>query len=90
MIFKTVPSHNWREIGPKKAAAFRFPDRWVPACPNNHLEVPLRGLSSRAGDPIFLRPNKGSPLATAGAGQTDPSLPSYIGAVRLEGVEPED
>src|SRR5262249_1627632 len=36
--------------------------------------------------PNFLRPNKGSELATEGAGKVDPSLPSYIGAVPPEGV----
>src|SRR6185436_19005458 len=38
----------------------------------------------------FLRPAKGSPLATSGAGQSDPSLPSYVGALPPEGVEPWD
>src|SRR5262249_48292621 len=36
--------------------------------------------------PRFLRPAKDSPLATGGAGRTDPSLPSYVGAVPPEGV----
>jgi hypothetical protein len=51
-------------------------------------EVPV--LNRKAGDPDFLRPAADSPLATAGAGVTDPSLPVYIGAVPPQGMRPWD
>jgi hypothetical protein len=79
-------SHNWREIDAKKAAA-RSPDRWIPCCPNDHLQVPIKVLSRRSDDADFLRPPKSSPLATSGAGVTDPALPAYVGALPPEGAE---
>src|SRR5262249_20858658 len=48
-------------------------------------------LLSRAPDHAdFLRPREASPLAKEGAGRTDPSLPTYIGAVPPKDVEPWD
>jgi tRNA A-37 threonylcarbamoyl transferase component Bud32 len=82
-------SHNWREIVPLKPG-LGLSDRWVPTCPNDHLEVPIRVLSRTHGDPNFLRPQKDSPLATSGAGVSDISLPAYVGAVPPDGVQPWD
>src|SRR5262249_23663582 len=50
----------------------------------------LDGLSRKPDAPDYLRPNADAPLATAGAGTTDPSLPRYVGALPPKGVEPWD
>ena len=83
-------SHNWREIDPVKAALPNAHGSWIPARPNDHLEVPIKLLSRKLGDPNFLRPARDSPLARGGVGMTDSSLPAYVGAVPAEGVEPWD
>src|SRR5262249_41833790 len=41
-----------------------------------------------ASHPNFLRPAADSPLVKHGAGNDDPSLPSYVGALPPEGVAP--
>jgi hypothetical protein len=82
-------SHNWREIDAKKAAD-RFPDHWIPRCPKDQLKVQIELLSRLSDNASFLRPAKDSPLATGGAGVTDPALPAYVGAVPPEDVEPWD
>jgi len=46
--------------------------------------------STDTSQPDKLRPRKNSALATQGAGTQDLSLPSYIGALPPEGVEPWD
>jgi len=79
-------SHNEREIDPEKAAA-RFPGRWIPG-PNDHLQVPIKVLSTKRSDADFLKLAKDSPLAKGGV--NDGSLPAYVGAVPPEGVEPWD
>jgi serine/threonine protein kinase len=60
-------SHNWREVYPELAPT-TFPGRWIPSCPNDHLEDPIKVLSRTMGDSNFLRPPKDSPLAYSGAG----------------------
>jgi hypothetical protein len=81
-------SHNWREVkSPEKRPA--EPDGWVP--PGKLDEVRKKiDVERDAGKPDYLRPKPGSPLATQGAGQVDPTLPSYVGAVPPEGVDPWD
>jgi hypothetical protein len=82
-------SHNWREhIPPKPGDPFLA--GWIPAGPEDHLEVPIEVLSRKPSDADFLRPPKDSPLATGGAGVSDIPLPAYVGAVPPEGVEPWD
>jgi hypothetical protein len=79
--------HNWREVDPEKAAA--KDGRWLPG-PDDHFSHSIKVLSRTPDDPDFLRPPRDSPLATGGAGVTDPALPAYVGAVPPEGVEPWD
>jgi hypothetical protein len=82
-------SHNWREIAPPRPGTFAA-DVWIPARPNDRLQVPLEVRSREPGHPNFLRPPKDSPLANGGAGVDDPALPRYVGAVPPEGVPPWD
>jgi serine/threonine protein kinase len=79
-------SHNWRETTESRALSSPDAKRWIPACPQDHLQVPISAGSRKPSAPNFLRPPKGSPLATAGAGVDDKALPSYVGAVPPEGV----
>src|SRR5262249_1361255 len=68
---------------------------------HSHLSVPPaeggRRLTTKPkfvkGEPTdadFMRPVKDSYWANQGAGHTDPSLPTYVGAVPPPGVEPWD
>jgi hypothetical protein len=82
--------HNWRE-GKAPVGADPFSLGWVPRAREDVLQEQIRGVGrdpEKAAD--FLRPEKGSELATKGAGQTDPWLPSYVGALPPEDVEPWD
>jgi hypothetical protein len=87
-------SHNWRELVPPDRDSPLMPF-WIPPGPDEHLQVPIKVLSRKPGDPNFLRPAKDSPLASGGAGgrkggPSDPPLPAYVGAVPPEGVEDWD
>src|SRR5262249_29776774 len=81
--------HNWRESRRPEETdpAFRG---WIPPGEKDVLRERIDGLPRTPGRPDFLRPGKDSPLATAGAGREDPSLPAYVGAVPPEGVAPWD
>jgi hypothetical protein len=71
---------NWRDLkGFESAAA-------VPLAPKDHQIERLAWLSRETQHPDFMRPPADSPLATAGAGVEDPSLPPYVGAVPPPGV----
>ena len=80
-------SHNWRE-GSRPAQADA--KAWVPPGPKDVLTDKIDGVNRDPKSPDFLRPAKDSPLATAGAGNEDPSLPRYVGALPPEGAEPWD
>jgi len=54
------------------------------------MELVEDGVNRDPKSPDFLRPAKDSPLATAGAGSDDLSLPRYVGALPPEGVPPWD
>jgi hypothetical protein len=82
-------SHNWRETGGPKPGS-ELATVWIPPSKLDRLQVPIDAGSRQLGQPNFLRPPKGSPLATGGAGVDDPALPRYVGAVPPEGVEPWD
>jgi hypothetical protein len=82
-VFKS----NWREALP---AADWEAQGWVPKADKDVLQAKIDGIDRDPKSPTFLRPAKDSPLATQGAGAEDPSLPSYVGAVPPEGVEPWD
>jgi hypothetical protein len=79
-------SHNGREAQANK----EWPADRIPPGKTDLIRDRLDVLSRDAASPDFLRPAKDSPLASAGAGKTDPSLPSYVGAVPPEGVAPWD
>ena len=82
--------HNWREAEKPKGTSLRERG-WIPPGPADVLQGSITGVKRDSGDRAnFLRPDKGSPAATKGAGQTDPWLPSYVGALPPEGVEPWD
>jgi hypothetical protein len=80
--------HNWREIDPQRGK--RQAERWIPLSPTDHRQIPIEVLSRQLGDPHYLQPAKDSPLARGGAGESDASLPAYVGAVAPEGVPPWD
>jgi hypothetical protein len=78
--------HNWRE---GKAPASDA-GGWVPPGPKDVMKEKIDGINRDPKSPDFLRPAKNSPLATAGAGNEDPSLPRYVGALPPAGTEPWD
>ena len=82
--------HNWREA--KKPVGTSIRERsWIPPAEADVLQGSIAGVNRDPKDlDNFLRPHKDSPLATKGGGQTDPWLPSYVGALPPEGVEPWD
>src|SRR5262249_32788771 len=81
--------HNWREVR-RPTGVSQIERAWIPPGPTDVIQERIPVLSREVGDVNFLRPTKGSPLATGGAGQTDPWLPSYVGALPPDGVEPWD
>jgi hypothetical protein len=81
---------NWRE-GQRPEGGGLFARGWVPPAEDDTLRERIPGVNRDPKDPLhFLRPAKDSPVATRGAGRTDPWLPSYVGALPPEGVEPWD
>ena len=76
--------HNWREVRPPGE---KTPEAktWVPPGPQDVRKEQIVGVARDPADARnFLRPAKGSLLATAGAGG---DLPTYVGAVPPQGVE---
>jgi hypothetical protein len=80
-------SHNWRE-GKEWPAG----KGWIPpdSKKGDLLAEKIKDVNRNPKSPDFLRPAKNSPLATAGAGNEDPSLPRYVGALPPPGTEPWD
>jgi hypothetical protein len=80
-------SHNWREGKDWKAEK-----GWIPpdAKKGDVLAAKIEDVNRDPKSATFLRPEAKSPLATAGAGNEDPSLPRYVGALPPEGTEPWD
>jgi len=78
--------HNGRDWKP--AAGVSAAKSWVPPGSQDlpHDKLTVRSRNSSEG--VFLRPENSSPLASAGAGTVDPSLPSYVGALPPEGTDP--
>jgi serine/threonine-protein kinase len=78
---------NWRENRPATAdlALGR-----IPPGPRDVSRDVLEGVERDPKSPTFLRPEKGSPPATQGAGNEDPRLPRYVGALPPEGEAPWD
>src|SRR5262249_11331544 len=78
--------HNWREGKPQE----RWQSFWVkPSAADTHQEK-IDGVERDPKSADFLRPAKGSELATKGAGGDDPALPVYVGAVQPEGTQAWD
>src|SRR5262249_55227195 len=71
--------HNCRDLSGKTLC--------IPRTAEDHLFNAAFLVSRAPKDPDYLRPRRGSPLATGGAGG---DLPAYIGAVPPEGVAPWD
>jgi nitrous oxidase accessory protein NosD len=82
-------SHNWREARPPTGKSIRDKG-WIPPRPGDTLSERIDRVNRDPKSPDFLRPEKDSPLATAGAGNEDPSLPRYVGALPPAGSEPWD
>jgi len=79
--------HNWREVRALGDKTVEEGDR-IPAAPQDVRRKEIPGIARDPKDAKnFLRPAKDSPLATGGAGG---DLPTYVGAVPPEGVEPWD
>jgi hypothetical protein len=76
--------HNWRQTR-KPEAKNPNARAWVPPGPKDVVKDRIDLLSLKRDDPDFLRPDAKSGLATGGAGQEDPSLPAYVGAVPPRG-----
>jgi hypothetical protein len=82
--------HNWRE-GQPPTGTDALSLGWVPCTTKDVLRKSIEGVGRDPKASVnFLRPARSCPLATEGAGQEDPTLPSYVGAVPPAGVEPWD
>jgi serine/threonine protein kinase len=83
--------HNWREV---KLPAEGTDERksWVPPdLKKGDMRLDeIKGIDRDPKSSDYLRPARKSPLASAGAGKEDPSLPPYVGALPPEGVDPWD
>ncbi len=75
-------SHNWREDDPDTEHAAG----WIPPAETDVRQFEIEMLSRDFDSADYLRPPADSPLATSGIGAE--GLPSYVGAVPPEGVEP--
>jgi hypothetical protein len=82
-------SCNWREVEEPRGDGV-LEKSWIPPGPRDVRNVSIAVLSRTPIDVNFLRPAKDSPLASAGAGKEDTSLPTYVGAVPPEGGKPWD
>jgi hypothetical protein len=80
--------HNWRQVRPTGLSEADAA-RWVRA-DGDTVTDSVELVSVDAKKAGFLRPGPGSALATGGAGNADPSLPRYVGALPPEGAEPWD
>jgi serine/threonine protein kinase len=79
-------SHNWRELKEPTSNDSLY-KAWVPADPDDVLKDRIEVISRDRQSSKFLRLAKDSPLASGGAGG---DLPTYVGAVPPEGIEPWD
>lgn len=80
-----VLAKNWRQVERPIKDSPEATD-WIDSALDKFVEkLPLASLDPSRAD--FLRPEKNSPLATAGAGG---DLPAYVGAIPPDGVEPWD
>jgi nitrous oxidase accessory protein NosD len=82
-------THNWREL-PVPAEGNPLARAWIPPTGKEVRIDQIDGVNRDPKSPGFLRPDPKSPLATKGAGNDDPALPRYVGALPPEGAEPWD
>lgn len=82
-------THNWRE-GAQPHGDSGDDKSWVPPRPKDVRQDKIDGVNRDPKSPDFLRPDPKSRLATDGAGNEDPSLPRYVGALPPEGARPWD
>jgi hypothetical protein len=84
-------SHNWTDFVRPPGADPYDPGR-IPPDPKtgNVQKEKINGVNRDPKSPDFLRPDPKAPLATAGAGNEDPSLPRYVGALPPEGTDAWD
>jgi hypothetical protein len=77
--------HNWREGRRPTGAVAKA---WAAPDPKKGdvFQEKIEGVNRGPKSPDFLRPDPKSPLATEGAGVTDPSLPRYVGALPPQGT----
>jgi hypothetical protein len=80
-------SHNWRE-----GKAWETGKGWIPPDPKKGdvLAAKIDGFNTDPKSPNIPRPDPKSPLASEGAGNEEPSLPAYVGALPPPGIEPWD
>jgi serine/threonine protein kinase len=77
--------HNWR-VGAPPPPDSLFGQSRVPLSEKDRQEKSLDGIPRSPDDlALFLRPGKGSPLANAGAWESEPALPPHVGALPPEG-----
>ncbi len=81
--------YNWREVRPPKGGTL-YDKAWIPVADRDKRVDYVDGLSRNPAAVDFVQPKKGSPLADAGAGKMDPSLPAYVGAVPPQDAAPWD
>ncbi|MFQ5733354.1 MAG: protein kinase [Planctomycetaceae bacterium] len=76
---------NWREM--KRPTGTGLDAKaWIPEAESSVVRDSIKVLSRDPAQAEFLCPGKKSELATEGAGKTDPSLPSYVGALPPKGM----
>ena len=75
---------NWRETEPPQGESLRE-QSWIPAGTNDVLQTEILVASRDEANLGFLQPAADSPLATAGAGESE-GLPAWVGAVAPPGA----
>ena len=78
-------AHNWRET--KQPSTDKS---WIPPSESDVIADTIEGINRDSKSPDYLRPAADSPLATQGAGNTEPSLPRYVGALPPPGTDAWD
>jgi predicted Ser/Thr protein kinase/nitrous oxidase accessory protein NosD len=80
---------NWREGREPRGESFAAKS-WVRPAASDVLVESIPLLSRDPASADFLRPGESSPLAKAGAGSDDPTLPAHVGAMAPAGAEAWD
>lgn len=81
LVLETWQWHNnWRVVRQPKASDPNSP-AWIPLGPTDVIVDDMAFVSTDRASPDFLRPFDDSKLAESGAGNSDPTLPAYVGAL---------